>query len=794
MIIDAKVNYKAGKLNLIYSDGRVEEVDLVKPYFYAIIPVTFVDVFTKLAETMGIVSYRIDKLPILWNGWKYIVSPDHAVMKVEASSPNVIPRLANQVLRFNRKFDTRISAHNVRYVVRNCFDHDVKFFNSIPLYYGFDETVIRNIEKVNALIIDVEVINGEPKLASCYLYSPFTPIRKDDVITLELPSQLDELSRLIRSTPLIAGHNLLGFDLPVIERLGVTIDDTKKSIFDIVYTLNTFSQSFQIGSARSLLDLAIVLKSKAGITDEEISIKRLSRKILRSGDWEEIVKYNINDIVITAKIMDMIFPFIATLSAFTQIPLSECTSLPAGMIAEYFLLRFCELQGFVPEYTKVSVKLSGERVWLEAEEKEYRNILQADVKMMYPSFVYHNFIDPTLIEEDGKEVKFNRKSGIGILYSAIKRLYVFREYTKKLKKQDKRFEAMDLGVKAIINALAYGVQGKQSGYSILGNPVTPAKIYYGTRDIQFKLIEYARERGYKPVYSDTDSIFIELGDRYSIDDAKKIVEDLNSFLKQYGLELDIEDVWEKFYVYRKKNYILRKGDKIIIKGSALLNLKKFYLPEAVSLHELLKLEDKRERLKYISEVIGSCDIHELFIRVSEQVWRLVGKEFQSLKRMREKMIEYLKVMTVWNERPVIYLKKIKTYQVYMPHTAPVLKLFQDGREIVDLHEYSAHDIVEINMLKLDKVRLPNIEGNILIYDDGFYSISVDNMWYILRTGGEEIEVPTDYALRNTFGFLPTLTKLKMKFKIKKVDNITEDVLRRVVLDYTKDVLREYNIV
>jgi len=789
MIIDAKVDYKKWKLNLIYDDGKVEELECVKPYFYVIIPDTFNDLFIKLAKSSNMNVEQVNKYPIIWNGSKYIVSFNHSVFKVICESPTQVPKLANQVLQFNRKFDTRISAHNVRYVVRNTFDKDVRFFNAIPLYYGFDSTIIENISKVKALIIDVEVINGEPRLCSCYVYRPFTEVKKDDVISLELPNQLDELAYLIRRHSLLAGHNLIGFDIPIIRKLGIMFDDVKKSIFDIVYTLNTFSQSFQIGSARSLLDLAIVLKEKAGITDEEIEIKRKSRKILKSENWDEIVKYNINDIVLTAKIMDMIFPFIATLSAYTQIPLTECMSLPAGMIAEYFLLHYCEIQGFIPEYTRVSVTLSGERVWLELEGKEYRNVLQADIKMMYPSFVYHNYIDPTLIVDKDT---FDRRAGIGLLFSAVRRLYIFREYTKKLKKQDKKFEAMDLGVKAIINALAYGVQGKQSGYSILGNPVTPAKIYYGTRDIQFKLIDYAREKGYHPVYSDTDSIFIQLRDNYTSEDIKKIINDLNQFLSKYGLELDVEDVWDKFYVYAKKNYILKKGDKVIVKGSALINLKKFYLPECISLHELLKYESREDREKYIQEVIHSCEIHELFIRASQQVWRLVGKDYQSLKRMRDKMKEYMRVLTVWNEKPVIYLKKIRNYMISMPHTAPIIKMFLDKGSEIDLHDYTAHDIIEIYMHKLPALKIKNLVGDVLVWDEDLYVVSIDKLWYVLRCGGKEYTILSDYVNKPTVGMIVTLTKLKLDFDVKKVQ-ISEDVLRKCVLDYTKTILRKYGL-
>ena len=783
MIIDAKVDYQRKVLMLIHDDGKIEEKQLIEPYFYVIIPKTFIDLFSKLASGLDVVISECQKTPIIYNGEKYVISNDHAVLKVAVESPTQVPKVSSQILQFNKKFDTRISAHNVRYVVRNTFDHNVTFFNSIPLYYGFDDSIIDKIAKTKALIIDVEVIDGIPRLCSCYVYKPFTPVNKDDVISLELPNQIDELAKLIREHVIIAGHNVLGFDIPVIKKVSVHIDLNRKVIFDNVYTLNTFSQSFWIGSARSLLDLAIVLKDKCGITDTEIEIKKKSRKILKSGNWNEIIQYNINDIVLTAKIMDMIYPFVATLTAFTQIPFTEVMSLPAGMIAEYFLLRFCELNGFVPEYRRTDIDLKGERVYLVSEGRIFTNVLHADIKMMYPSFVYSNLIDPTLII--GKD-KYRRDVGIGLLYSAVQRLYKFREFTKALKKKDKRFEAMDMGVKAIINALAYGVQGKKSGYAPFGNPYTPASIFYGTRNVQFGLIEYLRKQGINVVYSDTDSFFVELKNV----DKDHIIKVMNEYLSKYGLEADVEEIWDLMYIYGKKNYILKKGDKIITKGSAIMNLKKFYLPDCISLIELLKYEDRDERLKYIEDTIRNCELHELFIRVAQQVWRLLSKDIQSIKRSKEGIQKYLRVLTVWQEKPYIYLKKVRDYMLSMPHTAPIVKLSVEHGEVIDLHNVNAFDIIEFYMLKKDWLRLPNIQADILFWDEHVYAVTFKDMYYVLRMSGKEIEIPSNYTIIKGINFTATLTKIKLNVKIKKV-NIDDQVLRNVVLEYVKNVLKEY---
>jgi len=809
MIVDAKLDFKRKELVLWRSDGTIDRKLLVDPYFYLIVPSSFKKQVEIILESLDVVIEELPKTPIIWNGNKYVPSSQHVVLKVSCQSPNQIPEIVSKIHQLSRKIDVRVSAHNVRYIVRNTFDHNVMFFDGIPLYYGFDSKIIDKISNVKLLIIDVEVIDGKPKLASCYIHKPFTPVNKDDVVTLELPSQVDELLKLVNDASIITGFNLLGFDIPVLKRCGINISSDVKPIFDVVLTLTSSAQSFQIGSARSLLDVAITLKEKVGITDEEIEIKRNSRKILKSNNWNEIVKYNINDIVLTAKILDPIFGYCASLSAYTQIPLSEIQQLTVGTIAEYFLLRFCELNGYVPEYTLVNVELKHPRVYVEAEVREYENVAQFDIKMMYPSFVLANFIDPTLIVDKDK---FDRKVGIGIMYSAVKRLAVFRTFTKKLKKSNPKYEPMDLGVKALINALSYGVCAKSTGYSIMGNPITPSKIFYGTVNVQFSTINYLKEQGIKVIYGDTDSFFIELKGK-SVNEIHQMI---NQYLSQYGLEVDLEDVWDRMYIYSAKNYILKKGDKIVIKGGALKNLKKFYLPECINIYELLRIDDKEERLKYISEVIHSCEVHELFSRIHQQVWRLIGKDYQSVKKAIASKIKeytskngltfheakslasrtYIRVLTPWVEKPVIYLKKLAPYMIARPDSAPIVQLYINYGEVVDLEKLSAHDIVEMYCIKTEDLKLRNIEGELLVWNEDLYSVKINSLTYVVKLRDREIEIPANYhqLVNNTYSLPPIarLEKLKLNFEVRKVE-IEKNALRNAVQNYVKTLLRKYNI-
>jgi len=789
MIIDAKLDFKNRKLLLIKLDGTIDEIDAAPPYFYLITKAKESAIKNLLSGEDAWLEPD-NKTPIVYKGERYEPDPSYKVYRVYVEDPRRIPKISEAL----RNLGARIAASNVRYVIRLCFDNFVRFFNIIPLYYGFDKEAIKKIQNIEGLVIDVEAVEGKPILASVYRYRPFEEVRPDDVESLWLPEEADRLQYLLMKYPLILGHNIVGFDIPVLKRAGFVIDTRIKLLFDTSRVLATYGASLKVGSARSLLDVATILKDDAHISDQEIEIKRKVRGRIDKLSKEELVKYNANDVVLTAKILNIIFPFTAIVSGLSGIPPSEIMELPSGMVAEYYFLRFCELLGFVPEYRPTGIELEGERVWLEGGRTEYQRVLQTDVKMMYPSFVSRNYIDPTLRLPNGR---FDRKSGLGILYSAVQRLITLRSYSKKLKNEDPLYEPVDAGIKAILNALAYGAQAKKSSLAILGNPWCPSTIFYGTREAQFKTIEFLRKKGIRVIYSDTDSFFIALpdceGDKCE-EIAKEIVKTINEFLRQYGLEVDVEDIWDKMFIYSKKNYILKKGQIVILKGSALINLERMYTPECVSLREILATEDKQERLRLLKDMIESAPIEDLFVRGHQQIWRLIGKDTQSLKRQSHKKERYAKALTPWNEKPYVYLKKAGGGQMLLPHSNPIFALFLDGSETVNLEDLNPFNIVELRALKVDghiaRLKGRYTLGDLIIWNEGIYTLWFDGLYYVIETRGKIWKLPSRYE--GKFGDRPigTLRALEGKIGIKQI-KIDEDLLRRLVLEETKATLRRY---
>ena len=716
-----KADYRNGRIIVI--GDTIEEKPMYKPYFYAMCRGS--EDVLNLYETE-----EVDYTPVVLEGEKYVPSRSYRVYKVYGSTPREIPRIAEVF----RRAGCRAGGFNVRYTVRMSFDILDRLLGIEPLYKGYvDEKLMDKLSDITIGVFDIEVVDGKPLMASVLDYRYGESPSVHDVLVFDLRSEADEfLGYIAKRYRVLAGYNIMGYDIPYLKRSGIGIDEYRFALFDVLMLLNTYGNALKIGSQRSLLNVAKELAQEVGITPKEIGLKESGGQALGSKDFGRIALYNANDVVLTAKLMNVFWPFAATVSAMTLIPIEEAVRLPSGMAAEYFAFHKLELEGYIPEYRETNVRLTASRVWLE-EPRVYHNVVQLDVKMMYPSYVLARYIDPTL-HVTGYE--FDPGAGPGLLYKIVKELVGLRKVTKKLKKTDERFTHVDAGIKSILNALAYGVYAKASGPAIMGNPWCPAAIFYGTYEAQMDTIRYLRGRGYRVVYSDTDSFFISFDRKPSEKEIEELISIVNGYLSRWGLEVDLEGVWDKMIIYAKKNYILI-GDRIVVKGSALLSKMKYGVPEIINAHELITM-GRDDRLRYIIEKVSSAPVEDLFVKTTQQVWRLFLLDKDRVKRSDRS--RYMYVYTPWEEPAGGYLKKVHPGQYKVPWQSQLLPLGIINKGFIDLSELIPFDIIEAKVL-------PYANGVLLYLDDEVYYVNVLSSYYVLEGSRGEIRVPTNYSYR-----------------------------------------------
>ena len=771
----------------LYTESGITQLESKKPYFYVIAEKNN-QLHNKLLKSVEHTDIEVEEtgfLPIVFNGKQYDISEKHTVYRISAISPIDIPILAHKFA--DSGFS--VAGFNIKYVVRMAWDYDIQFFDTAPLYYTLDSSIIDKLSKLKILLLDLEVKSGQPYLISLYLYSPFGEIKKSDIQHYFLPREKEQVVAELSKANILAGHNIISFDIPLLRKAGYIFDIDNKIIVDTSQILASWSSSLQIGSARSLLDVAKTMQKALGIPQEEIEIKERYKGKVENITDSEFVNYNINDIALTARILSPIFTFIAILSAMTQIPLSTITQLTAGTVAEYYFFRSLESRGLIPEYRKIEWDASMEKVYIKAEQYLAKNVGKFDIKMMYPTFVTKNFVDPTLMIQDPNSkygVRFDYNSGLGLLWSELMRLIRLRQITRSLKKKDSRFEQVDNGVKAILNSLAYGVQGKKSGYGPLANPYTPRIIFIETSDILFKTIRALEEKGLSVVYGDTDSIFIE-----NVSDIQTVHKIVQEEFGKHGFEVDIEGFYELGYFLKKKNYVLL-GEDYLVKGGTFKMKSKFYLPQIIS-KNLLRLfaMNREERRKYIRELIESAAIEELFSSVAQQLWRTVGKDLVSAKQALREEKEVVYVRTPWEELPRIVLKKIQLYHLLMPTNAPLVAFLINNMidsNFVQLSNFSPYLIVESSILYIPQ-ELSNVvsglgvDSRLLVLLNGqIFEFKPRYLKYILSSKiNPMIEISAD-SINSTFNYYK-LVGLKSEFELKHI-RIERDVLNRLVYTIT----------
>jgi len=778
----------------------------VDPYFYVICRNERVKWAKEKQDGIRVINiWETDYTPIIRKGGsRYEPDPNYKVLKIFLSNPKYTREVAEEF----KQEGFRVSAFNVKFLVRCAFDLGLRFFGAVPLYYGFDSTIIDKIKDVKILVLDVEAEGDKVTLVSTYEYRPFEEVSRENVRNWEA-NELEDLEDYLRMFFIIGGHNIIGYDIPVLSRNGCRIDTGHKCIIDTCQSLTSWAPSLQVGSARSLLELSRVLKDECGVTDEEIEIKDEYGGRIFSLSPEELKLYNSNDVVLTCKILNVIFPFLAILSGLLQIPLSVLQTLSAGIVAEYFFLRWCELHGFVPEYSAIRWSWKRqERAYALKEKTLFRAekgwICQYDINMMYPSYVLHYYIDPTLLVKEPErtkslkadfsdvegiedEIEFDRKGGLGILWSAVRYLKEVRLMTKKMKKENPLFSPVDKGVKAVLNALAYGVQGKQGSPTPLGNLACPVKIFFGTTKLQYKIYNSLRNLGYRVIYGDTDSVFVET------DDPERVEKLVNELIAPLSVKL--EGKGKAMYIYSKKSYIWFLEDgKVVVKGSPFKSRVKFQLPKIVSERfEDLILANEDERFKIIEKAISEAETKDLFAHVTSPFYRLLGKDVQTVKRStREERKRYGIVRTVWDDVRTIYLKKGNPSNWCSPSHFPLLKLLIEKGGEIDLSEFNGLTIVEACGLPILKggVLSKNFSGRALLYMNGsLYSFTLNNLKFVIETKNDVKEVPSTQSDRVRGG---VLTNIIADYRAKEVE-IDESNLRKLVLVHTVEVLKNMGL-
>ncbi len=404
-------------------------------------------------------------------------------------------------------------------------------------------------------------------------------------------SMLARFNELLKSlkADIICGYNSDAFDWPYVadrcEKYGIKLDFGVDGS-GLTFGGGTLKTVYLTGSPHIDICNFIRVNMRSQLKTTTYSLDAVSNEILgekkievamsdlyKAWDAQDSVKldrfveYNLHDSYLCVKLLEKLFPNILEFVGMIRLAVEDATRMSYSQLVESYLMNrtraknISKLGIMIPP--KPSRQDTDDRMALPPNEGAfvfkptpglYKNIVVCDFRSLYPSIIaslnierssMNKSTDPAdRVPEYNGELYF-AKSPKAFIPTVIEDIILRRVEIKRLVKaagiagnerEKSLLEARSYNLKILANAL-YGYLSFAPGrwYCEECGGATTA---YARHFIKYT-IKQAQDAGFNVIYSDTDSIFIELK-AHSAADAKKFVAHLNEKLPGI-IELQFED-------------------------------------------------------------------------------------------------------------------------------------------------------------------------------------------------------------------------------------------------------------
>ncbi len=461
---------------------------------------------------------------------------------------------------------------------------------------------------------------------------------------------------------LIVGYSSDNFDFPYIKRraainnieLKIGLDNSNLIIKRGVITTARIKGIIHIDLLRVIrnfiarnlktnrYDLNSVSKEILNEEKDNVELNELSKTWDNLNRMNKFYYYNLKDSELAYKLIEKILPMLLELVKITESPLYDISRMSYSQIVEgYLIRRSSEFNEIIPNkpgreesVTRARQSYEGAFVF-EPEPGIYDKIIVFDFKSLYPTIISSHNISPDTLNCDCCKDDVNaRVPGLNywfcikrkgfipkVIEELIRRRATVKSIIRKLKAEGKEspiLKARQEILKKIANSM-YGYMGfpRARWYCIeCAESVTAYGRYY----IQ-KVIRKAEERGFKIIYADTDSIFINLRER-TMEDAFDFVDKINSTLPGI-MKLEFQDYYSKgIFVSsksgdsgaKKKYALLKENGKLKITGLEFVRRNYCDLAKEVQMNTLkiiLKDNDKKKAFDYVKSTIDKVRKKEI---------------------------------------------------------------------------------------------------------------------------------------------------------------------------------------
>jgi DNA polymerase elongation subunit (family B) len=564
------------------------------------------------------------------------------------------------------------------------------------------------------------------------------------------------------SPDILVGYFSDGFDMPYIkaraEKLGVKLalgldgskptfsrgKITSSSIFGIVHVdifrfIDTvFSQYLQ----SETLGLNEVALEFLGEGKKEFEFKKSSK--IKEHEWKDFFEYNLQDSLLTYKLMEKLWADLLELSKIIQEPPFDITRSGMSQLVEDYILHNLKNFNEIAEKRPIHEEIENRRSLgkyegafvFQPKPGIYENVVLFDFTSMYSSvIVTFNLSKSTYLgnvqlkankdfreasEADlGEEGKAYFSTKPGFFPTMLKEMVEKRKkYKAEYKKNENNLtKARSNSYKLLANA-AYGYQGFFGAryYSRESAAATAAL----ARKAILETIEKIKKESFEVIYSDTDSIAF-LQENKTKKETLEFLEKLNKNMPGI-MELELEDFYKRGIWVMK-----RDGESGAKKKYALI--------------------DDKDKLKIRGfETVRRdwCDLaRDLQSKVLESILK-TGNENQALEIVK-KTIKELKERKITREQIRIrtQLKKpLSEYKSITPHVIAAQKMKEKGipLDIGMTLEYFIAETREKKSLVREKVKLMDEKGeyNLKHYLEHQIIPAVENIFQVFNINIKEL--------------------------------------------------------
>lgn len=320
---------------------------------------------------------------------------------------------------------------------------------------------------------------------------------------------------------------------------------------------------------------------------------------------------------------------------------------------------------------------------IKPEAGIFSNIAVFDLKTFYPTILISNNLDPIIIDAYKKlneKLDWEKYHGFSKEYLKEGKQTIVLSLVKELMEERRKLQSSEhieklAAIKAVLNSV-YGVFG--SGSFRLFTPEIPERIAEIAREIIIKLKDKMTSLGYKNIYVDTDSLFLQSSEQ----ETNKLLDLLNNELKKYGdYSIKLEHFFQRIlFTGAKKRYCAWDGKNLYFTGFDRIRSDSSEFTKQIQEDVLrMMLTDKSsEVIPYLRTKVAEikqCDLKDIAIT------KTLSRELEAYDKVQQNYIKAIKKAGLdIHEGDAINIIPAKNY----PYEVAVFRDIEDLSQGIDV--------------------------------------------------------------------------------------------------------------